>query len=126
MRCRGIWLCSHVTHNGCIRCLGGAGSVRNRATHVGARVSEDDRCAKVDEFDDVASGEDTVVELEIAMCEAEGVEIGDAIAYLTEDTKYLWAEHLGGHDDGKEVVRCIFHDLWRVNGGGGLRKRRTS
>lgn len=39
------------------------------------------------------------------------MEISDAITYLSEDAVDLRPEHLGRHDDRKEVVRGVFHDL---------------
>lgn len=48
------------------------------------------------------------------MGETQGVEIGNTIANLAEDTKDLWAEHLSGHDDGEEVIWGILHDLRRM------------
>lgn len=113
----GIWLSAHVTHYGAIRILDDARGTWDRAAHVGAGVCENDRGTKVDEFDNVATGEDAVIEFEISMGETQGVEIGHTAAYLTKDTKYLWTEHLGGHDDGEEVVWCIFHDLSRIRRG---------
>ena len=94
-----------------------AGCIWDRAPHVGTGVSKDDCGTKIDELDDVAACEDAVVELEISMCETQRMEIGNTIAYLSKDAKYLWTKHLGGHDDGEEVVWCIFHDLFGIRRG---------
>ena len=110
----GVWLSAHVSHHGAIRILDDARSIGDRTAHGGAGVCKNDRGTKVDEFDDVTAGEDAVVEFEIPMGETQRVEIGHTVAYLTEDTKYLWTKHFGGHDDREEVVRGIFHDLSRV------------
>ena len=40
------------------------------------------------------------------------MEVLDAIANLAKDTVNLWTAHFAGHDDGKEIVRCKFHDLF--------------
>lgn len=107
----GIWLSAHVTHNGSTCLPDDTRSSGGRAAHVGAGVCKDDCGTKVDELDDVAAGEDTVVEFKIPMGETQRVEIGHTAAYLTKDTIYLWTKHLGGHDDGEEVIWGIFHDL---------------
>lgn len=107
----GVWLGTHVSHSRRVCRLGDTGSVGDRATHVGARICKDDCGAKVDEFDNIATGKDAVVEFEVAMGETEGVEISNTVADLAKDTENLWAKHLGGHDDGEEVIRSVLHDL---------------
>lgn len=109
-----VWLSTDIARDGRRGRLSSPGWTGYGATHVGARVSKDDCGAKVDEFDDIATGEDAIVEFEIAMGEARGVEIGDAVANLTEDAEYFWTKHFGRHDDGEEVIRGVFHDLLRV------------
>ena len=39
------------------------------------------------------------------------MEVCDAVADLAEHAVDLRSEHLGGHDDGEEVVGSVFHDL---------------
>jgi len=117
----GVWLSAHVTHNGRTVIPDDARCIGDKAAHVGAGICKDDCGAKVDELDDVATGEDAVVEFKIAMGEAQGMEIGHTVANLTKDTINLWTKHLGGHDDGEEVVRGIFHDL--SGSDGGIRRR---
>jgi len=72
---------------------------------------EDGSSAKVDQFDDIRLGHDAVVEFEVTVRKSDGVEILDAVAYLTEYAVDLWPTHLARHDDAKEIKRRIFHDL---------------
>lgn len=64
-----------------------------------AGIVEDSRSAKIDDLDYVVGGHDTIVELEVTMCQTEGVEIFDAVAYLTEDAVDFGTTHLSRHDD---------------------------
>jgi len=76
-----------------------------------SRIVKDGCGAKVDELDNVIRGHDAIIEFEIAMCQSHLVQILDTVADLSEHTINLWATHLAGHDDTKEVVWGIFHDL---------------
>lgn len=76
-----------------------------------ARVVEHRRGAKVDQLHDVVRGHDAVVELQVAVREAQRVQVLDAVADLAEDAVYLGARHAAGHDDAEEVVRRVLHHL---------------
>ena len=60
---------------------------------------------------------DAVVKFKVPMGDTQGVQIGHTVAYLTEDTIYLWTEHPSGHDDREEVIRGISHDMPRIRWG---------
>jgi hypothetical protein len=74
---------------------------------------EDGGCAKVDKFDNVAGCHDAVVKFEITMGETDRVEVIYAFTDLAEDAVNLGTAHLLRHDDAKEVIRCILHNLHR-------------
>ena len=69
-----------------------------------ARIVEDSGGAKVDEFDGIVRGHDTVVEFEVMMHEAHLVEVFDTITDLAKDTVYLWAAHFSRQDDTEEPL----------------------
>lgn len=72
---------------------------------------EDGSCAKIDKFDNVVGGHDTVIKFEVTMGEADRVEVVNAFANLAEDAVDLRTAHLLRHDNTKEVVGSILHHL---------------
>lgn len=52
-----------------------------------------------------------IVQLEVPVREAHAVQIHDSINNLEERTVDLVSCHLARHDDGKEIVWCVLHDL---------------
>lgn len=72
---------------------------------------EDGSRAKVDEFDNVTGCHDTIIEFKITMGETDRVEVVNAFTDLTEDTIDLGTAHSLRHDDTKEIIRCVLHNL---------------
>ena len=76
-----------------------------------AGIMEDGGGTKVDELYSVVVCHDTVIEFEVAVCEAHLVEVFYTIAHLAEDAVYFWATHFAGHDDREEIKRSKLHNL---------------
>lgn len=76
-----------------------------------ARVMEHGCRAKIDELDNIFFRHNTIVQLEITMGQSHAVQVIDTVNNLACDTINFRPGHLARHDNAKEVIRSIFHDL---------------
>lgn len=75
------------------------------------RILENMGTTKINDFHDALVADDNIVELEISVREANTVEISHAIENLQEAAANLLLRHSARHDNGKQIVWAVFHDL---------------
>ena len=78
---------------------------------VGERIAENKGTAKIDNFEDTAGGHNQVVELEVAVSKARGVQVGEAFEGLAPETLDLHLREATSLDKGKKVVGSVLHDF---------------